>query len=388
MNNPYKVYYDKLWCGSVDLYDAYKTYYESLIESEKYTSSVGFVSTEFIDNLFSCFEDAILDVSYIRLRSEFIKLNPPTISKFHRHLMTTGGTSKSVRRYYYFGPHFEYIKRALWEKRMFPKGKTEIVHLIVRMEEDFPPRLIKSFSTLYNNAILTGRLCESSIKPLIDIIDSIDGQVTLLSVPDSFLFLNKNPLFFEYCVKNKNRLNLMSQQWENFYRKKGMKEAGVHVSDVMMDWSTGTNFHTCSAGEYHVLPISVAQQNLLNLVPFDLDWVSNADLFETWGLARCDCGKNRLMFVHHPHSMMNISLAAGYDIELAEKLETNFQCIQFHQYESNMTIFYEAETDVTQNDRDFLMEYWEKFGFTVHWNNHQHYQTPGYKRPVFFKYLP
>lgn len=373
----------------MSLYNAYKDYYSSLVEPEKYTSSTGFVSSEFIDSLIDEIQknDVFLDASYIKLRSQYVKFHPPNVPKHSRSLMVTSGTSKSIRRSYHFGPHFDYIKRSFWALRMFPTGPSEIIPFITRFKENFKPKLIKSISSLYSKSILCGRICDESVQPLIEILGQFE-KVTLVADPDVFLFLNKNNTFVDYCISNSHRINLISQQWESFYKKSHLLNAKVHMMDVMMDWSTGLNFHMCSANQYHVLPISVGQQNLLNLVPFDLDWVPNADLFEQFGTVQCECGKNRMNFLYHPHSMMNVGLSYGYDLSIAENLETNFQSIQFHQNDTTLTIFYEAETDVTSKDKEYLTEYWKNFGYNVFWDEHNHYQTPGYKRPTFFRWLP
>lgn len=372
----------------MSLYQAYKDYYSSLVEPEKYTSSTGFVSSEFLDNLLGHFADTCLDVSYFQLWQQYARQFPAIVPRNRRHLLTTGGTTRNVRRWYFFGPHFDYVKRALWNMRMFPTGPSTIVPLVCRFKEKHEPRLVNGFSVLYSTSILSGRLDSDSIQPLIQILDSINGKVTLLAEPDALLYLNKNPSFVEYCVRSKDRINLISQNWECFYRKQELVQQGVHVSDVMMDWSTGINFHMCSKRQYHVLPISIGQQNLLNLVPLDVEWQANSDLFEPWGLVDCECGKKRLHFMYHQHYLANIGMANGYDLNIAEKLETNFQSIQFHQNETYLTIFYEAETDITSSDREFLTEYWSSFGYSVLWKEHEHYQTPGYKRPTFFRWLP
>lgn len=371
------------------LYSAFLDYYNSLIGTRSYSVVEGHVSSIYAQAIADLLDDAMPDIDIFSLR----ELHLNELRESNNSILTTSGTGSlntglAGRRNYRFGPHFEWWKSVIWRRRYLPLGERRIFRLIVDFEKTDLPRLVPSMSTLHKDTILSGRLTENHAAEIVTILRagsiSNDSHATLVAEPDHFLFLSTSSHFITFCQLAELQFNIVSHLWEPFFDHSAF---GTHVSDVMMDWSTGVNFYTCSAGFYHSMPLTANGQNLLNLNSLPEGWSGPSDLFAPLGIIPCTCGKSRLDFNFHAHAECNISRERGHSLALATKLVTPLQSIQFHQNGDTITIFYYSpEETLRQDDIDMLDAYWSHYGFTLAWRPQEFFQTPGYKRPTFFRY--
>ncbi|MBX3440556.1 MAG: hypothetical protein KF861_23905, partial [Planctomycetaceae bacterium] len=239
-----------------------------------------------------------------------------------------------------------------------------------------------------------GPLQQSLVEELIRALQPLLSEheaLSLISVPDSFLYLNRQSAFQEFVVAHRDRLNLMSQHWEPFYARQHLQQQGVHINDALGDWTTGLFYSTCRAGCLHTLPTCAIagkeRVNLLNLMRTpDLGPGTEEDLFEPVSITRCACGRNRLSFRFVPHQATALRPPQGgmlYDPALADRLESSFVSLQFVQEAEMLYLRYQIEGEL--RDRELLEDYFRPHGYRLCWQPNDCY-TVGNKRPVFYRY--
>lgn len=356
-------------------------------------------------------QQSVSSIRYLAssLRMEF----PPTLAEYHaltNRLLEiwqesvgrtdindsedfkTAGTTRGVSRLYKFGPSPQLWVWAMWQLTRYPFDWRVVIKLQTVWEPNQRMTVAPHSEGLYQFVITCGIPCREWLGELLTVLRQFLGQfpaITLMAVPDSFLYFNQRLEFQEFVIENRGRVNLMSWNWESFYKKRWLIDNGVHFNDAMIDWATGLNFYTCRAGYQHTLPIFAEDAdrriNLLNLMPPPDYWGSTKeDFFEPIAVIRCLCGQNRLEYRFVPHQSVAIKTTAGkfiYDTALAELLTSDFQSLQFIQAGKQVTIFctYESEN----HDRDLLENYFAERGFAVQWKLNESYTIVGPKRLVF-----
>lgn len=310
-----------------------------------------------------------------------------------RIFQTTGSTRNGSRRYP-FGPDPDLWIQAIWELTRFPLGWRTVVKLDPVSNQNARVTISASPKDIYQYIIQCGPLGESVAEELISTLKnllSIHPAISLISVPDSFLYLNRHPEFQDFVVAHRDQVNLMSQHWEPFYARQDLERQGVHVNDALGDWTTGLFFTTCRTGMLHTLPTCGIKDrdrvNLLNLMPTPaLGPGSEEDLFEPISVSSCSCGLNRLHFRFIPHQATALRPPNGgeiYDPGLAERLESKFLSLQFIQEGKTLNVYYRVEGELC--DRDLLEEYFRPYGYQIQWRANDLYMV-GTKRPVFYRY--
>ena len=316
-----------------------------------------------------------------------------TVPENHRVFSTTGST-RNGRRQYKFGPHPDLWIQAIWELTRMPLGWRTIVKLDSHMNHNAPLSIADDPSGLYQHLISCGPFHQDLLIELISLLRQLLSEypeISLISVPDSFLYLNQQAVFQEFVVENRDRINLMSQHWEPFYPRRKLEQLGVHFNDALGDWTTGLFFYTCRAGHRHTYPTFATRGkervNLLNLMPTpELGSGSEEDLFEPYSVSPCNCGRNRLNFRFLPHQATAMRPPAGgilYDPELAERLTSSFLSLQFIQEDDTLIIRYRVEG--AMQDRELLEDYFRPHGYQIQWQPNDIYAV-GTKRPVFYRY--
>jgi hypothetical protein len=315
--------------------------------------------------------------------SEYLQLNDRLYAIWREHCgrsitpdfhgLRTSGSTRQVPRLYQFGPNFQFWRHAVWDLTRFPLGYREIISLYPSQASGQP---ISVYSKLGRHVILCSPFNEPILKSLIGVLGQFLNDYpacSLNATPDTYLYLNNQAAFRDFAIENRDRFNLMSENWEPFYKQRELKENGVHINNPMMDWSTGLNFYTCFEGHQHVLPLFASGEgrrvNLLNLFPpVEIGFGDEDDLFIPESVSRCDCGLNRLNFQFLPHQATAIRTSHGeviHDVALAEQLSSNFQGLQFVQRDDTIHVLY--RTDGAFQDRELLNDYFSLRGFRLAW---------------------
>ncbi|MEZ6035757.1 MAG: hypothetical protein R3C17_21880 [Planctomycetaceae bacterium] len=316
-----------------------------------------------------------------------------TLPENHRVFSTTGST-RNGRRQYKFGPHPDLWIQAMWELTRMPLGWRTIVKFDSHMNHNAHLTVTADPVGLYQQLISCGPLGDQPTRDLIAILRQLLSEyeaISLISVPDSFLYLNRHPVFQEFIIQNSARINLMSQHWEPFYPRAELRDCGVHFNDTLGDWTTGLFFYTCRDGFRHCYPTFATSGkeriNLLNLMPTpELGPGTEEDLVEPISVSACSCGRNRLDFRFIPHQATAMRPPAGgilYDLELAEQLTSRFLSLQFIQENETLIIRYRVEGGM--RDRELLEDYFRPHGYQIQWQPNDIYAV-GTKRPVFYRY--
>ncbi len=316
-----------------------------------------------------------------------------TIPENHRVFSTTGST-RNGKRYYKFGPHPDLWIQAMWELTRMPLGWRTIVKLDSHINQDAPLTMTADPTGLYQQLISCGPFHHQLTLELIELLSQLLTEypaISLISVPDSFLYLNRHPEFQEFLVENCERINLMSQHWEPFYACQHLRNKGVHFNDTMGDWTTGLFFYTCRDGFQHSYPTFATsgkeRVNVLNLMPTpELGPGTEEDLVEPLSISGCSCGRNRLNFRFLPHQATAMRPPIGgvlYDPALAEQLKSRFLSLQFIQENETLIIRYRVEG--AMQDRELLEDYFRPHGYQIQWQPNDIYAV-GTKRPVFYRY--
>jgi hypothetical protein len=157
----------------------------------------------------------------------------------------TSGTTRGVQRVYRVGPNSQLWVWAMWQIMRYPFEWRVVVKLNVDWTSDQPPILMPHKEGLFQYVINCGLLNSTHVPDLLEILGWLlkrYANLSLLAVPDSFLYLNRQTLFQEFTLEHRLRLNLMSWMWEPFFAKEHLQNGGVHFSDAMIDWATGLNF--------------------------------------------------------------------------------------------------------------------------------------------------
>lgn len=309
-------------------------------------------------------------------------------------IFKTTGSTRGASRVYPFGPHPELWIQAIWELTRYPLGWRTIVKLQPLPNPHADLTVRENPQDIYQYVIQCGPLRQSLVGELVRALQDLLSQhapISLITVPDSFLYLNRQPAFQEFAIAHRERFNLMSQNWEPFYARQYLQQQGVHINDALGDWSTGLFYSTCRAGFLHTLPtcgISGKDRvNLLNLMPTpELGPGTEEDLFEPVSISRCACGRNRLDFRFVPHQATALRPPIDgilYDPGLAERLESSFRTLQFIQEAENLYIRYQVEGEM--RDSALLEDYFRPHGYRIQFQPNDCYIV-GNKRPVFYRY--
>lgn len=315
------------------------------------------------------------------------------ISKDFREFRTSGSTHNAAR-FYRSGPYPELWIRALWSYSRHPLGFRELI-LLEPYHDQFPPvTLTHTPEGQYPYCIRCGPLTVAILEEVIAIFRRLLDEhpaCTLIAVPDTLLYLNDQPLFQEFVIEHRDRFSLASQHWEPFFKRRHLHAQGVHINDVMTDWTTGFNFYTCRVGHLHTFQTFAMGEgrrvSLLNLMGAGPNVASSdEDSVVPRRIVPCGCGKNRLEFDFIPHPANLIRSAdeqVVYDPDLAELLTSHLRGIQFLQ--ENKTIVVVYRPDGKFRDGDLIEEYFGQRGFRVNWKPNDLYPV-GPKRPVFFRF--
>lgn len=314
-------------------------------------------------------------------------------SKDFREFRTSGSTHNAAR-HYRSGPYPELWIRALWSYSRHPLGFRELILLEPYHDQNPPVTVTHEPGTQYPYTIRCGPLNIQVLQEVIQIFRNILAQhpaCTLIAVPDTLLYLNDQPLFQEFVVANCERFSLASQHWEPFFKRRYLRDQGVHINDVMTDWTTGFNFYTCREGQLHTFQTFATGEgrrvSLLNLMGTGPNVTkSEEDSVIPRRIVPCGCGQNRLEFEFIPHPTNLIRSADGqivYEPDLAERLTTHLRGMQFLQENESIFIVYRADGEF--RDADLLEDYFGKIGFRVNWKPNDLYPV-GPKRPVFFRF--
>ena len=108
-------------------------------------------------------------------------------------------------------------------------GTDEVSSSVGESWSDLIPTLTKTLrfkslanpEDIYQHAISCGPLNQTRLSQVIGTLRRFLAEypaISLISVPDSFLYLNAHtPHFKKFLVANRERINLVSQHWEAFY---------------------------------------------------------------------------------------------------------------------------------------------------------------------------
>jgi hypothetical protein len=335
-------------------------------------------------------EYEVLSDQLLCIWQQYVGCTDPQDFEFFR----TSGTTRGVQRIYRFGPNSQLWVWALWQIMRYPFEWRVVVKLNTDWTSEQMPTLAPHNEGLFQYVINCGILNSTYVPELLEILGRLLRQYTnlsLLAVPDSFLYLNRQPVFQQFALEHRHHFNLMSWMWEPFFARQELQRCGVHFSDAMIDWATGLNFFTCRAGYQHTCPIFARNEsrliNLLNLMPPPGDWgIDDEDVFKAVDVERCECGANRLLYTFIPHQSVAMQTPSGqilYDIGLAERLNSMLQVVQFIQRENRVSVYYKAEGKFL--DERLLESYFSNHGFDVRWCPNEVWTIVGPKRIPFLR---
>lgn len=190
------------------------------------------------------------------------------------------------------------------------------------------------------------------IPDLIDALKTKHDNRPVVIPPGCLLYLSKSDEFIDLYSKHITHENrwIISTDDPAFVDLDIFRDRGIFVNDKMINWRTGLNFFTCTAGHKHFLPIFAREgnryYNLLN--PMGRRGHPVDDLFEITGSpTRCTCGLMRIDFRFIPHvkSCPRIDGQYLYDTALAKRLKKQYYNYQIIQVGSNLHLYYVARDE-------------------------------------------
>lgn len=304
----------------------------------------------------------------------------------YRIFSTSGTTRKS--KHYQFGPNGTDLINIMWELTRFPFGPRQIIKLNLIYNTNHGV-ILKGKKDIYDRTIDFGTINNNSVKSIIKELKNINGELSIITTPNVLLYMNDDVNFIDFIISNRSRLNLLTQHWEPFYKKKRLANDDVHFSDTMGDWTTGVFFRTCTKGHQHIFKTYATHGdkriNLLNLAKTEIRPVEFEDSIKEYDIIKCECGEYRLIYDFTPHlpTCIRLNNQTIYDISLIESLESQYSNLQFvQQYD---TILIKHITDyMEEQDINYLTTYFNQKGFNVIFQNNAEL-TISNKRPVFLQ---
>jgi len=325
----------------------------------------------------------------LKIRAEVIgSIDPEGFQQFR-----TSGTMSGTPRTYRFGPNAQRWIGTVWQHFTRVFNPRTIVRLRLNGLNDNELTCERNNEGLYQYEARCGVLNKQRTEALVIMLSEMliaHPQLTLYTTPDAYLYLNQHLGFKYFALLNKDKVNYLSGLWEPFFKRDELRANGVWFGNIMIDWTTGVNFFTCSASKQHTLPIfALTDQgptNLLNLAPDQPQNASDRETFTALNVVKCACGQYRLAFKHLPHpesAMRQLDGTPVYDPGLVEKLRGHYRHMQFRQSGNVVTIGHLTE-DGSFPDKDMLTDYFQTRGFEVNYEISTAPFVCG-KRPVFLK---
>jgi S-ribosylhomocysteine lyase LuxS involved in autoinducer biosynthesis len=301
----------------------------------------------------------------------FLWTNKPLTLHTNIFLPSNGTTSGQINRYK-FGPHIEWIEKIERILRK-PKGEAKVIYFENKFDKtknNFNPNFNKSLPNepFYNYFLTISSIKESVVDFIVNKIEDIatNDKVIFWSNPRDLSFLMNSELFFNFCKENKEKISITSTCTEPFYKKQKFIENGIHVNDHMVDWSTGINFYRCQYNGTHFFPIFARKDNqVVNLLNLSADDpVEMQDHFEILNSNECECGKTKhdIKFIPHLKTVIKNNDTIWYNPEFAEKLQGDYQNLQFIQEDDTINVLYSGEIE---KDMDIIKDEFFMIGLKV-----------------------
>lgn len=196
-------------------------------------------------------------------------------------------------------------------------------------------------------------LYRDTINAICDKLDEFDKPTILTANPNVWLCLTSDELFTQCLIKHRAKIELLSTNWEPFYKTKRLREHGVHINDTMINWWNGVNFYTCRWGNQHAYPLFAIDGNrVVNLLNLTGHVGTLDDLLKVRG-DKCVCGKLNISVMPHAAVQPKIDGLFIYNLGLVELLRSQYENLQFIQSGDVMDVCYMGE--MGEHDR-FLIE--------------------------------
>lgn len=184
------------------------------------------------------------------------------------------------------------------------------------------------------------------------------GPINLVTHPHIWLYVFSNQEYIESF--NIKWIKSITNTDSDLFFKTNL---GFYINDQMVNWQTGINFYTCQYGKKHSLPI-FHQHNHINLL--NQNTINkNDDIYKANNNAfLCNCGKEAIEFEFIPHknNQIQIDETIYRPLELANKLNSNYINLQFHQIDDTIDIYYSTgKYRMTKEDKEIVKHCFKKF---------------------------
>jgi len=303
--------------------------------------------------------------------------------KHHYIQLKTSGSTSGVQRTYNFGPFPDVWIKKLESITKYPSGLKPI---LIRNRMVFEPQheahyVVADENELYYSGYITASALNSNItNEICRILDGLTKPFSLMAEPNVWLYLTSHPTFIEYLVNNKSMINILSTNWEAFYKTKHLRSNGVVINDTMINWYNGINIYTCAYGNYHTYPLFAVNGNkVINLLNLSGHVGLNDDLFIVRNTA-CSCGKLIVSMIPHIPVQPTINNSFIYNIQLSELLQSKYENLQFIQLNELIDVCYVG--DMNDHDRSLIKNFWG--GGEFRFRNDTIFKIST-KLPVFYK---
>jgi hypothetical protein len=302
-------------------------------------------------------------------------------------VMHTSGTSSNHRSRYLFGPNPNHWIATIWNTMFHPFGWRPMIYLQTSRESAIP---YMRRHELYQWQFKTPHLNDYQVSEIIKVLEEMIkkyGFITLLAVPESYLFLNQTLAFLDFLELHKERINIFSWCWEPFFKKNVLRERKIWFGDNMIDWTSGINFYTCKNGHQHVLPIFINGPNgPINAINMIEQNFAISDNMEITNIVNCTCGLTRPTYIYYPHFKNSIRSDDGrifFDTDLPDNLQSRYRSLQFIEQPNGKNIIVHYDVEGVMLDKPFLENVIKSYGFDVGWKPESFTMSSGKRIPFF-----
>jgi len=297
-----------------------------------------------------------------------------TVFRSNTELVLHSNGSTSTPRKFNLGPHSNFWLNSVERFVKFPHGleNVKILNLFSSSLSSMSSQEIYSLPsyTWHNwdgNGMLPIRhtihycMQRFALVPFLIKKSNQLGPLFLMGQPFNFLYLNSHKEFQDFLLKSGKILGIVPVDWEPFFKKKGLLDAGFHINDNCVNWTTGVNFYTCKFNTKHFLPTFVIEKNgisnLINLASRpkypvdDLMKISNTR-------QKCSCGRWYLPFVFIPHVKFAVRRANEfiYDDSIVDRLDSQYYNLQFVQRGNIVDVLYISPDGMSKTDYSMIQD--------------------------------
>lgn len=167
--------------------------------------------------------------------------------------------------------------------------------------------------------------------------------VNIIATPSMWVSLTTHKYAVDTLLKNRSLISTLCNSDHELF----CKNLSIPINDQMVDWTSGGNFYTCTAGRKHWLPFFVHTDgkvnNLLNLAS---DYATSNDSWHFGATEECPCGKTRMDFSFTSHIDQNIP-STRISRDWLNELHDEYNHLQFYEFSDGIRVFYSVSGEFT-----------------------------------------